>query len=572
MCSYETEKRLGKILMLLAEGERSIEISRQVLSDLKEFDSFQIFKNIDMEDKNKIDCFTLINFLRIKGIYCTEEEASLIILFYDQDYDNALSYSEFINLIQSDKVLKKSLNISPKDKIPFNIDYSLTKLLEKEVELARTIINSLQDIKCRYDFNIHNLFLKLKYFNSVTNESIKNFLESNGISYLESDIKSIIKRLDLNKDGIIDLCEFQSILGFPDCIYCCPCVNCNSCEGCLCESCYSDVPYHTPEIYQNKNYIQDTNEKDEFDFHKYNHTMGEKLNNDDDMNYKLSRNFNIINKYETSLGNNIKEKESMNISNSLHLRTSPRRKYSPIEIYLNKNENLNMNFNLNEIEKNQFNDFLILLMAAETEIEEIKKELAKQEDFNCGDAFLIFDKDNKGYITKEDFKSGLYLFNINVDDYLINIVFKRFDLTKKSELNFADFFDMLIPFEKIYRNNIEQRPPKSTSQKQSLELLSKETKEIFKNVLDIIIKYEIEINEKRKEINILMRKLKDIFYLFDKDGIGFFGFDEYINFMKDNNLIKDNILNPDLLFIRLDKYRNGKIVFEEFADEFQAIY
>ena len=73
MCSYETEKRLGKILMLLAEGERSIEISRQVLSDLKEFDSFQIFKNIDMEDKNKIDCFTLINFLRIKGIYCTEE-------------------------------------------------------------------------------------------------------------------------------------------------------------------------------------------------------------------------------------------------------------------------------------------------------------------------------------------------------------------------------------------------------------------------------------------------------------------------------------------------------------------
>ena len=157
MCSYETEKKLGKILMLLAEGERSIEISRQVLSDLKEFDSFQIFKNIDMEDKNKIDCFTLVNFLRIKGIYCREEESSLIILFYDQDYDNALSYSEFTNLIQSDKVLKKSLNISPKDKIPFNIDYSLTKLLEKEVGLARTIINSLQDIKCRYDFNIYHI-------------------------------------------------------------------------------------------------------------------------------------------------------------------------------------------------------------------------------------------------------------------------------------------------------------------------------------------------------------------------------------------------------------------------------
>ena len=571
MCSTETEKKLGKILMILAEGERSIEISRQVLSDLKEFDSFQIFKNIDLEDKNKIDCFTLINFLRIKGIYCSEEEASLIILFYDQDYDNALSYSEFTNLIQSDKVLKKSLNTSPKDKIPFNIDYSLTKLLEKEVELASNIINSLQDIKCRYDFNIHNLFHKLKYFNSVTNESIKNFLDKNGISYLESDIKSIIKRLDLNKDGIIDLCEFHSILGFPDCVYCCPCVNCNSCGEYICESCYGDIPCHPPEIFQNENYLSNNKEKIDNNFDKHYNTMGPILNNDDDMHFKSSRNFNRMNKYETSFGNNIKEKDSINISNSLYLRTSPRRKYNPIEVCLN-DENLEVNLNLNEIEKNQLNDFLNLLMTAETDIEEIKKELAKREDFNCGDTFLIFDKDNKGYITKEDFKKGLNLLNINIDDYLINVIFKRFDLTKKNELNYADFFDMLVPFEKIYRNDIEQRPPKSFSQKQSLELMSKETKDVFKNVLDVIFKYEVEINEKRKEINILMRKLKDIFYLFDKDGIGFFGFNEFINYMKENNLLKEKILNPDLLFIRLDKYRNGKVVFEEFADELQAIY
>ena len=73
MCSPETEQKLCKLLLILAKGERSIEISRQVLSDLKEFDSFQIFKNIDIEDKNKIDCYSIINFLRIKGIYCTEE-------------------------------------------------------------------------------------------------------------------------------------------------------------------------------------------------------------------------------------------------------------------------------------------------------------------------------------------------------------------------------------------------------------------------------------------------------------------------------------------------------------------
>ena len=44
MYSSETEEKLGKLLMTLAEGERTIEISRQVLSDLKEFDSFQNFQ------------------------------------------------------------------------------------------------------------------------------------------------------------------------------------------------------------------------------------------------------------------------------------------------------------------------------------------------------------------------------------------------------------------------------------------------------------------------------------------------------------------------------------------------
>ena len=567
MCSPETEQKLCKLLLILAEGERTIEISRQVLSDLKEFDSFQIFKNIDIEDKNKIDCYSIINFLRIKGIYCTEEEASLIILFYDQDYDNVLSYPEFINVIQSEKSLKNNLNKPPKDKIPFDVDYSLGKLLEKEVELSRKFIYALKDIKCRYDFNIHNLYHKIKYFNSITNESLRAFFQKNEVSFLESDIKLILKRLDLNKDGIIDLCEFHALLGFPDCIYCCPCLSCNSCGKCLCESCYNNIPCYSHGTIQNKK-----NNKNDFD-EKYNYnyySMGNILNENIILPHQLesSRNLNSINKYETSFDNNNKEIERKNISKGLAIRTSPRRNYNPIEINLNKNDNLNLNIK----EKNQFNDFLKLLMSAESQIEEAKIELAKKEDFSCADAFKIFVKDNNDYITKDDLKYGLFLLDLNVDDFIINLLFKRFDLNKKDELSYADFFDMLIPFEKIYRDNIEQKTQKSLSCEQSLNLISNETKEIIKNVFNIIINYEVEINEKRKDLLILKRKLKDIFYLFDKKDIGFFGFEEFKKYIEENKLINDKNLNGDLLFIRLDKNRNGKIIFEELSDEFEALY
>ena len=567
MCSPETEQKLCKLLLILADGERTIEISRQVLSDLKEFDSFQIFKNIDIEDKNKIDCYSIINFLRIKGIYCTEEEASLIILFYDQDYDNVLSYPEFINVIQSEKSLKNNLNKPPKDKIPFDVDYSLGKLLEKEVELSRKFIYALKDIKCRYDFNIHNLYHKIKYFNSITNESLRAFFQKNEVSFLESDIKLILKRLDLNKDGIIDLCEFHALLGFPDCIYCCPCLSCNSCGKCLCESCYNNIPCYSHGTIQNKK-----NNKNDFD-EKYNYnyySMGNILNENIILPHQLesSRNLNSINKYETSFDNNNKEIERKNISKGLAIRTSPRRNYNPIEINLNKNDNLNLNIK----EKNQFNDFLKLLMSAESQIEEAKIELAKKEDFSCADAFKIFVKDNNDYITKDDLKYGLFLLDLNVDDFIINLLFKRFDLNKKDELSYADFFDMLIPFEKIYRDNIEQKTQKSFSCEQSLNLISNETKEIMKNVFNIIINYEVEINEKRKDLLILKRKLKDIFYLFDKNDIGFFGFEEYKKYIEENKLINDKNLNGDLLFIRFDKNRNGKIIFEELSDEFEALY
>ena len=59
---------------------------------------------------------------------------------------------------------------------------------------------------------------------------------------------------------------------------------------------------------------------------------------------------------------------------------------------------------------------------------------------------------------------------------------------------------------------------------------------------------------------------------FDKNDIGFFGFEEYKKYIEENKLINDKNLNGDLLFIRFDKNRNGKIIFEELSDEFEALY
>ena len=622
MCSIETEKRIAKLFMILAEGERSIEISRQVLSDLKEFDSYQIFKNLDYESKNKIDAYNIIDYLKNKGIYSSEEEAQLIVLFYDQDYDTYLSFTEFINLIQSEKILQKSSCRSPGEELSYNVDYSFGKLLEKEVELARNVLYALKDIKCRYDFNIHNLFHYVKSYNTITPESVRNFLEKYSVQYLDSDIKAIIKRLDLNKDGRIDLCEFHALLGFPNCGFCCPCISCDSCGACYCDSCFTNYPcYLHVKIDDNNNNSFNLNNYNSMRINnnlKINTLNNNYINNNNNYTMPPQKNLQLSQPLNTKINyfsspiinddddNDNKEVQKKQLSNSLSIRRSPERKYAPIQVELcnncnqipcicgqlnrkennnnynnseinlnnfniNTNNNLQNNTNLNEFEKNQFNDFLKMLMKAETEIEQRKIDLSLNPDFNCEDAFRIFEKNGRGFLTKDDLKYGLYLLGINTSDFIINLLFKRFDLQKEDEINYADFFDILIPFEKKFRNDVEQRPPRSFCAINNIEIFSEKTIICLRNVLNLIINLENEINEMRKGFSILIRRIKDIFKMFDLQGLGFFNFKDFIRYLKDNDMLNES-LNVDLLFIRLDKNRNGKIDFTEIADEIEALY
>ena len=629
MLSIETDKRLAKLMMQLAEGERTIEITRQVLSDLYDFDAYQIFKNLDIEGKNRIDAINIIEFLKNKGIYTSQEEAKLIILFYDQDFDGVLTYPEFINLVQSEKSIHKSPNFSPTDCLSYNVDRSLGKLLEKEVELARMILYILKDLRCRYDFNIHDLYHSVKNWNFITSDSIRNFLEKNGFSYLESDIKSIIKRMDLNRDGKIDLSEFHVLLGYPNCFYCCPCLSCPSCGACYCNSCFCNLPcYYHGRVHRNINSPNRNNReeiaKDYYNFNSYinkNNDLNDNLENDNEIYKNNSMNLprQNLNLSELSNQNNINNNINNNtglvssppsrnnkfkkmISDSLTIRLSPERNYGPIEVELcercnqipcicgnlpnalnnNKNsdfsaeDNYNLsngfnnsiynNKNLTSFEIKQFNDFLKVLMQGEKEIELNKIDLALKSDFNCEDAFRIFEKEGRGFLTKEDIKFGFNSLGLNFNENDINLIMKRFDLKKKNNINFQEFFDMLVPFYSEYRNIVELRLPLSNCPYRAFNVFAVDTLIYLKKVFMSIIDFENKVNNIRKNLYGLSLKIDEIFKLFDVRNFGYFTFEDYILYLKKYGLIEEN-LKVDLLFIRLDKNRNGKIEKYEIFDE-----
>ena len=218
MLSIETEARLAKLLLSLSEYERNVEISREVLSDNKDFDPYQIFLYLDYQNKNNIDIIDIMNFLRSRMVYFKEEEIYFILLSYDNDGDGYLSYNEFVNLIKSEKSFRKTQNFNSEKQISFNVEFSLQKVFEKEIELARNTIYLLEDLRERDDYDPNNIFNVLKSCYNINEESIREFLDRTCTPFLDNDIKSIMKRLDFNHDFVIDSSEFFKFIEFPNSI------------------------------------------------------------------------------------------------------------------------------------------------------------------------------------------------------------------------------------------------------------------------------------------------------------------------------------------------------------------
>ena len=130
---------------------------------------------------------------------------------------------------------------------------------------------------------------------------------------------------------------------------------------------------------------------------------------------------------------------------------------------------------------------------------------------------------------------------------------------------------MVVPFEKNQRQIVENRPPKSFCPVRSPNIFKEKTIADLKNLFELLIKSEDDINNDRKTLGTLRLKLKDIFGLLDKDGKGYFDIDEMMVYFANNGLL-DNNRDADLLFIRLDKNRNGKIDYLEVEDELQTLY
>jgi Ca2+-binding EF-hand superfamily protein len=97
----------------------------------------------------------------------------------------------------------------------------------------------------------------------------------------------------------------------------------------------------------------------------------------------------------------------------------------------------------------------------ERNLERVKIDLSLRTDFNLIDAFRVFDRDGKGWITASELKEGLTNFNIFAQPEDIGFFIKRYDKDEDGRLKYSEFCDSFLPTDQFHASLLAKKAPLS---------------------------------------------------------------------------------------------------------------
>ena len=673
----QTKKLVLDFFTALADGERKTEEARIALNSCEDFDPYLLFNRLDQYRNNCLTEDNLIDFATLHKIDVTINQGKFLILFYDTDSDRSLNYNEFLNLVLCKDFYQMRQNVSGKyndgnasSYISYETEAKFCQVLQSEFLLIQTIDGLLADIKSYGDFSVSELITQLGVKgNSITASAFENYFNQNKVNVSKEDISGLMKRLDLRRNGRIDMSNLERVFYFP---YSSPpskavsqspsiagglagsteTVNLNPSRknsqfsGSFKANEEQDIIYNQENDYQPKttygykgkknlysintdNNLESTN--DQTMYRQSNVKFGRNNNNNINTfastnslynaknNYSINTDYPLKSNYtnqscyqyqstqpqqtdqyrpnyrnqrayeplSSSNQNNFSSSQynytskifnttaqndmssPMRISKTLALRKSPVRKMSPQMMGASTSSQYNyQNIQKQNIPEPVFTEqnfvsFITALMNTEKELEAKKIQLlCSQPDFNVEDVFVVFETQNtkNDILSFDDLKQGFAKLNLRIDEHDLELLVQRYDLVEEGGISYSNLFDMLVPFDKENRDNVEHR--------ESQGALSNNTINVLKDFFGLLIASEQKIEMLRQRISSMKGiDIKKIYTeQIDQYGYGFNSDEDLEGYLKRKG-IQYQQRDADLLFIRLDRNRDGKISLDDISLE-----
>lgn len=211
------------MLIALGDGERDLEAARQRLCSIRDFALHSAFERLDRDASNWISSKELVNFLRDNAVvHVSDPEAYDLVKFFDSDGNGKLSFQEFIQMLLpcEDNVLRNitidrpSIRVGRFERLPSDIELGIAAVITKEVELARRLAALKSELYLGLDYTVMAAFRSIDKHNSgfITTVNLGAFMREHGHFASETELLSIVRRLDTDGDASISYSEWTEFL------------------------------------------------------------------------------------------------------------------------------------------------------------------------------------------------------------------------------------------------------------------------------------------------------------------------------------------------------------------------
>ncbi len=440
------EEEVIELFVNIIKIERDGEILKQYLNDNSQFEPYGAFTRIDRFDKGYIDKNDIINFLKDNNHFVGHKDkrgVSLFVEYYDRDFDGRISFDEILHcIVNKTNPLLRALTTQ---KLTFKTPYN--KFLNTEVEdlLSRLLLNSIQlfeyadkkklEIFCT-KFSLLDLFILLDINKDgfINAEDLDIFLRNRQVVLYKEEIEALISLYDDDLDGKWNWNEFLFMMLPSKESY-----NYNYSDLRHMETEYNEIFHFSlrkEHLLKANKSIGNSNSAED-DHISDNEIQSRFLNTLPTINQKNYDSYEPIVNYDTyePINNNysyLNSKENYNdkifaSSKYTGFSDTMTRDYTPEYI------------NQLELFTNEFYNLICL----DRDIENIKTQLAMNENFNLITIFNFFDKFKMDYVSFDTFISGMQFFNVvsfpNTKD--AELLFKKYDKYLTGKLKYIYYYD-----------------------------------------------------------------------------------------------------------------------------------
>lgn len=205
----------------------------------------------------------------------------------------------------------------------------------------------------------------------------------------------------------------------------------------------------------------------------------------------------------------------------------------------------------------------------EVDLENLKIDLSLKPDFNLIDLFRIFDITGKGFVTFEEFKLGLSVFHLfpTTDDAFL--LFSRYEASEPGVLKYSEFCDLFCPKTEEYNAALSNRSSYYIHKPyyRVTEYFHPETRVTIEHLLVSNLHVESIAETMRQRLAMIPGfNIMDAFNTCDMTNDGNISMKQFKLLLESHGIKVDEVKVAGLID-RFDKTKDGKVSYNEFADE-----